>query len=379
MQRAHGFKEGNREGGGGGNTKDSHDNSRLLAQIESLKEQVKTLKAPPAERAACDTAQDEGDAEPNDDDDDDDAAAGDVENLAALQRCYDGALVQLGAEDAHTKALRARLDAARAKLRAGKPILHQVNVAQRKAARCERLLETTKTKLQELEAKRSAINDEIAAQSTKVEAAKDEVARSREELGELLEKAKAEKGAAPPSTTPPTAPNGASADAGGIHGAAAAWNVAKRAIEKQVAALPTEANAEIHNAIAAQYAAMEALLNKLPAATPVDPPPAAVPVQGSNAGESTTHTNADDDGGPGAMLDLDDVTLTRLAEILTTGGEQDATDGGTPGTDGDADENDGTGSRKSRKLMDSRATAAKQYLAGRIPLRKPQLKTGLGK
>ncbi len=114
MPKAHGVKGGYRKGGGGGNSKDSDDNSRLLTKIESLKEQVKSLKAPPAERAACDTAQDEGDAEPNDDDDDDDAAAGDVEKLAALQRCYDGALVQLGAGDAHTKALRARLDAARA-------------------------------------------------------------------------------------------------------------------------------------------------------------------------------------------------------------------------------------------------------------------------
>ncbi len=80
-------------------------------------------------------------------------------------------------------------------------------------------------------------------------------------------------------------------------------------------------------------------------------------------------------GGTVGMLDVDEAVLEKLTEIFTTGGDETNTTDAD--ANGDADvvgELDGDGNRKSRRLMDSRVTAARQYLAGKIPLRKPMLK-----
>ncbi len=77
------------------------------------------------------------------------------------------------------------------------------------------------------------------------------------------------------------------------------------------------------------------------------------------------------------MCDIDESTLAKVAEIFTTGGETtDVDDGGdgNAGDTGEADGGDDGGSRKSRRLMETRLSAAKQYLAGRVPLRKGHVK-----
>ncbi len=377
--KGNGLKGGGRKGGGSNGTGDNQGNSKLLAQIKQLEEQNKALKADLAEKGDKGADKVDDDAELIDEDDEDAAVNADLENLAALQRCYDATLVQLGAEDPMAKALRMRLDAARAKQRAGKPILQQVQAAQRKATRFERQLEAARLKLQELEAKKVELDKEIAEQATKVASSTEEVTKSRQELGELLERAKAEKGTAPPTAAAPAADAQAPA-ATDLRGAAAAWNAAKLAIQRQLDNLPADTSQDVRQAISEQYVAMEAVLNKLPAPPPEMPQPATDANAGASGTKGETDTSDDNEGGGDAaeMLDVDEAVLAKLAEMFTTGGDEAGeTDDKTVGdADANVDDGGGNGSRKARKLMDSRVTAARQFLAGKIPLKKPQLKHG---
>ncbi len=332
------------------------------------------------------------------DDDEDDAAGADMERLSALQRTYDATLVSLGAEDPAAKALRARLEAARAKQRAGKPIFQQVQAAQRKSTKLEKQLEAARAKLQELRDKRVELDKEIAEQANKADACNAEVGKAQAELRELLERAKTEKGGdAQPTQT--GAAGSTAQGTGGIAGAAVAWNAAKSAIEAQVTALPADLGKELRDAIATQYAAMEALLNKIPAPAPPPPPQPPQPHQQqqppvSQSGESgsipTSAGTAADGGGAdrGAtadgrrtgndgdtrdaddattMLDVDDSVLQKLADIFA---DQTTSDGG--GDDGGDDAGgDGGASSKSRKLREAQLAAARKCLNGPIPVRKP--------
>ncbi len=390
-------------GGGEAGGSEGKGNEQLRAKIRLLEDQVKTLKA-----AATPTARNNDDATGDDDhdpelveadDDEDDAAGADVERLAALQRTYDSTLVILGAEDPAAKSLRARLEAARAKQRAGKPIFQQVQAAQRKSTRLEKQLETARAKLQELRDKRTELDKEIAEQSNKADACNAEVGKAQAELRELLERAKTEKGGDTQPTTTGTA-GGAAQGKDGIAGAAAAWNAAKSAIEAQVTALPADLGKELRDAIATQYAAMESLLNKIP--TPAPPPPPQPPQphlhqqppapqggeSGSNpptsagtaAGDGGTDRGATSDGarmgGDGnardaddapTMLDVDDSVLQKLADIFA---DQTTSDGG--GDDGGDDAGgDGGASNKSRKLREAQLAAARKCLNGPVPVRKP--------
>ncbi len=396
-----GGKGSGQKGGRGDQGGEAHGSGRLQAQIKQLEEQNKVLRASLAEKSGKSQDKEDEDIELLEEEDEDEGtAAADVENLPALQKCYDSALVQLGADDALAKALRERLDAARAKQRAGKPILQQVQVAQRKASRNERQLEAAKTRLLELETKRDELDKQVTEQAAKVASCTEEVATSRKELGDLLERAKAEKGtAAPASTATPTA-GGAAAGPSGNQDAATAWNLAKMAIQQQVAALPSDVSPELQQAIAAQYAAMEMLLNKLPlqgagnsqaagatttaaaAACGSGPPndgainPSPPPRQDTDDRQGAP-TDADGDDDATGMLDVDESVLAKLAEIFTAGDDDgDEADGAgtSPGGGAGGEDNGDNGSRKSRKLLDSRVTAARRFLAGTTPLRKPQLK-----
>ncbi len=285
-----GGKGSGQKGGRGEQRGESNGAGRLQAQVKQLEEQNRALRASLAEKNAKPLDKEDDDVELlEDEDEEEDTAAADVEHLPALQKCYDNALVQLGADDATTKSLRERLDAARAKQRAGKPILQQVQVAQRKASRNERQLEAAKTRLLELETKRDELAKQVSEQSAKVTSCTEEVAKSRKELGDLLERAKAEKGMAEPAGTASAAGGGTAAGPSGTQDAAAAWNLAKLAIQQQVSALPTAVGPELQQAIAAQYAAMELLLNKLP-------------MQGASGGQAggaaATTTTTTCDSGP---------------------------------------------------------------------------------
>jgi hypothetical protein len=374
-------------GGGGGYAK-------LLAQYKALEEQNKALALKASEAAKGNEGEEDDPELLEDDAEDDPQAAADLENLQALQKLYDTTLVSLGAEDPSARALRQRLDTARAKQRAAKPVLHQVQAAQRKAARHERHLETAKGRLAELEQKKKDLEKEVAEQAAKVTMCAEEVDKCRTELGELLERAKVEQGTA--AQVPPAgAAIGSSSNAnGGIQGAAAAWNAAKAAIQAQLASLPADSSQDLRQAILAQYDAMESVLNKLPTSSSSSSPPAAQPADpkqeqhpqppqpsgGGGDGANGTATAAHEanagsrGGGDNEMLDIDDATIVRLAEILTDNGGAVAGDGDDADGDGDGGDAEGGGSRKSRKVLDSRVAAARQFLEGKVPLRKPHLK-----
>ncbi len=309
----------------------------------------------------------------------------DVENLQTLQRLYDHSLAGLGPEDPAVRALRSRLDAARAKQRAAKPILQQVQAAQRKAARHEKQLEAARTKLRELEEKRDEINKELKEQADKVGACDEEVGKCKAELRDLLEKAKVEKGGDTKATTAESTAGSATPAPEDLHGAAAAWNAAKSAIEARLAALPEAEGMGVRQAIAAQYAAMENILNQIPPPTQLQPTAATAAAAAAASAQLGTQPQqlppaADgkeaDEPAAAEMLDIDDAVIEKLAEILTVGngGGVDEDGGG-----GDADPNAGDGSAgneasaKIRKLRESQVAAARQCL-GKILVRKPMLR-----
>ncbi len=387
---------GNGKGPGGKGGNSGEQQGKLLARIKQLEEQNGALKADLADKQQKQKENEDEDVELEEEDEEDAAVAADLENLPALQRCYDATLAQMGADDPQSKALRARLEAARAKQRAGRPILQQVQAAQRKTTRAERQLEAAKDKLQELEKRKLELEKEVAEQAVKVRSAADEVSKNKEELGTLLEKAKAEQGTTTATATGGGTPGTTGGEQEGILGAAAAWNKAKLAIQRQVDSLPADVGQEMRAAIATQYAAMEAMLNKLPAPAqpPATTPPATAP-QAQPPGDSSGGTPAavaetpsdtrdappakhdGDEDPPGSMCDIDETTLARLAEIFTAGGDATDVDDGADGHVGDPGEGDGGDdgrSRKSRRLMESRLSVAKQYLAGRVPLRKGHIK-----
>ncbi len=393
------------KGGGDAGGGEGRGNEQLRAKVRLLEDQIKTLKSttPPTSKTNDDTTGDD-DHDPEmveADDDEDDTTGADMERLAALQRTYDSTLVSLGAEDPAAKMLRTRLEAARARQRAGKPIFQQVQAAQRKSARLEKQLETAKSKLQELRDRRTELDKEIDEQSNKADSCSSEVAKAQAELRELLERAKTEKGGEAQATTTGAA-GGTTQGTEGIAGAAAAWNAAKTAIEAQVTALPADLGKEIRDAIAAQYLAMESLLNRIPTPTPPPPPPSPQPppqhqpreaqgggtggnlptstgtgVDGGCANQRTTSdgrrngddSNANDADDATTMLDVDDSVLEKLADIFSDQAASDANDG-AEGSGGADVGGDGGASNKSRKTREAQLAAARRCLNGPIPVRK---------
>ncbi len=319
----------------------------------------------------------------------DQAAAWDLENLTGLQKVYDAALAALGPEETSVKSYRERLDAARARQRAAKPVMQQVHVAQRRTTRLEKQLDGATKRLEELEGKRKELEEEISEQKTKVDAHQLELDKSRVELGSLLERAKAEKG----STTQQAAEDG-KLGGGGSCSAESAWGQAKAAIDHRLAALGTTEAQALGDAIRAQFQTIESILNRLPPPTTTAPvtaiasasstaaaaaASAAKPEPGGSSAEPPIEDSGNGGGGGGdgaiddgdqtvGMLDLDEETVGRLAEIF---GNDVATDEGG-GDCGNADGEGGGGERGGRRKhkFTSKQMAAATAVLGKVPIRK---------
>ncbi len=388
--------KGGGKGGEGGDSKGSSiDKASLEAKVKSLEEECRTLKAQCTGRKK-DEGEDEDleliDAEGEEDQ----AVAWDLENLAGLQKVHDAALAALGPEEASVKSYRERLDAARARQRAAKPVMQQVHVAQRRTTRLEKQLEGATKKLEELEFRKKELEEEISEQKTKVETHQLELDKSRVELGGLLERAKAEKG----STTQQAAEDG-NTGGGGVCSAESAWGHAKAAIGHRLASLGTAEAQALGEAIKAQFQSMESILNRLPtasanaagigsAATPAAATAAAAAAKPEHSGSSAEPPaedkgNGGGGGGEGAiddgdqtvgMLDLDEDTVDRLAEIF--GVDAVADEGGDDR--GNADGEGGGGERSGRKKhrFTSKQMAAATAVLGKVPIRKTFVK-GIGK
>ncbi len=327
----------------------------------------------------------EGDGEDDDPElvDDDGEGAGvqaDVDNLPALQKTYDAMAAALGSDDAASKDLRARIDAARAKQRASKPTLQQVQQAQRRAGRLEKQWEASKKVKADLEEKRAEIEAQISAQDEKINSHRDELEKCRKELSCLLEKAKAEQGTAEDKQETKNKP----ADESSLHGAAEAWNRAKKAIELRIVSLPNGAPQEVGKQIKEKYADLEALLNLLPPSADVG----TMATNGANGGGGPAGPNAAPqhdapehaavgDGGPGdgteeddlGMLDLDSETIQRLADVFRPGdGDAASVD---DGADGGGDGASNKGGAGGHTLSAKQLQAARHILGRKIPVRKP--------
>ncbi len=371
---------------GGGDRLEWKGKAELEAKIRRLEARLEAqpkVAKPHGDDKALEGGGDDDDVELLEDDADEDSSHSDVANLPALQKTYEAMVAALGNEDTATKDLKARIEAARAKQRASKPILQQVQQAQRRAGRLEKQLEAAKKARADLEDKRSELMAQITLQDEKVAAQKEALEKSKKELGDLLEKAKEEQG------TPGEEQKGSSNKSElSLEGAAEAWNRAKKAIECRVLGLPNAAQQTVGKQIQEQYAALESLLNQLPLPPA---PPATVTVAGSvkedggtangtpaaalqcdNAQPGNTVTGSieeeadEDDQG---MLDLDADTLQKLACALRSGdadlhaaGDGDGGDGGGASS--------GAGSNEP-VLSAKQLHAARAILGKKIPVRKP--------
>ncbi len=362
---------------GGGDRVDWKGKAELEAKLRRLEAR---LEAQPKatkqyEDKTLDGGGDDDDVELLEDEVDDNGTQSDVDNLPALQKTYEAMVAALGPEDSATKDLKARIEAARAKQRASKPILQQVQQAQRRAGRLEKQLEAAKKVRAELEDKKSDIMAQITLQDEKVASQKEELERSKKELGDLLEKAKEEQGAPGEEQKK----NDLS-----LEGAAEAWNRAKKAIEHRVLSLPSGAQQAVGKQIQEHYATLETLLNQLP---PVPPATGAVAGTGkeecsaANSAPAATHPGGaelaiagneahedeadEDDQG---MLDLDADTIQRLACALRSGDGDAATVG-----DGDGDDGGGASNAAGSSgavLSAKQIHAARAILGKKIPIRK---------
>ncbi len=311
---------------------------------------------------------------------DDGGAQHDVDNLPALQRTHEAMVAALGPEDSATKVLKSRIDAARAKQRASKPILQQVQQAQRRAGRLEKQLETARKARADLETKKADILAQIASQDEKVAAQKEELEKSKKELSDLLEKAKEEQGAPGDEQKVPHNKSDLS-----LEGAADAWNRAKKAIEFRVLALPHETQQAVGRQIQEQYATLETLLNQLPPAQPAaatatgtdkEGKPAEVAAAAARPGNTDETVSAEaeapedeadeDDNG---MLDLDTDTIQRLACALLAN-DGDATDAAGDGGGGDGGGGGGASGPHGKQLSAKQLHAARTILGKKIPIRR---------
>ncbi len=368
---------------GGGERADWKGKAALEAKVRSLEARLEaqSKSAKLHEDRAQGGGDDDDDVELLDDEADADGTQNDVENLPALQKTHEAMVAALGTEDPATKALKARIEAARAKQRASKPILQQVQQAQRRAGRLEKQLEAARKARADLEDKKADILAQIASQDEKVAAQKDELEKCKKELGDLLEKAKEEQGASGEEQKGPNKKGDLS-----LEGAADAWNRAKKAIEHRVLALPNEVQQAVGKQIQEHYATLESLLNQLPpaqtaaaSATAVDKDvnksediAAAAARQGNNVEHGTAEVDApeneadEDDNG---MLDLDNDTIQRLAcALMSADGDAAASAGNGDGGDGGG--GGGATGYQGTQLSAKQLHAARAVLGKKIPIRR---------
>jgi hypothetical protein len=124
----------------------------------------------------------------------DDNVKQDVARLQELDKALEENIKMLGKEDPMVLSLKARVDAARAAQWSAKPIGQRLQRSQRKVDGLARAIEREREARAELERQRADIVQKVEAADEKIEQLLQDQERARQELGELLDKAKAEKG-----------------------------------------------------------------------------------------------------------------------------------------------------------------------------------------
>ncbi len=124
----------------------------------------------------------------------DDSVKEDVARLQELDKALEENIKMLGKEDPMVLSLKARVDAARAAQWSAKPIGQRLQRSQRKVDGLARAIEREREARAELEKQKAEVVQKIEAADEKIEHLLQDQERARQELGELLDKAKAEKG-----------------------------------------------------------------------------------------------------------------------------------------------------------------------------------------
>ena len=198
----HGKAQGKENGGKGGSggkvnsDNESSDIKELRNKLRQVEAENKSLRSKKPDND--DEGRAEGEECGNDlDNDGGDDANGDGSRINELQKSVDLLTSQIGADDLAVIGLRKRLDAARAKQRAGKPLWAQITAAERRSERISKQLETAHKTKEEYEKEKveavRQIDAKIAKESVRIDELTSESEKLRAELMRLHDRAKQQK------------------------------------------------------------------------------------------------------------------------------------------------------------------------------------------
>ncbi len=181
---------GHGKGGGGGNTRETREEQTLREQVRELQRENEELRERKGE---------EGNDRDDDDEEDEEMeeegaamAKADIVRIPELQKIVDAA-AGLGNEDPQYKAARERLEAAKAAQRATKPLLAQIQAAERRCEKLEGSLKAAEGRKAAHEKEKQEIDTKITSEQFKIDEIKGEMAKVRGEMVSLHEKARNEK------------------------------------------------------------------------------------------------------------------------------------------------------------------------------------------
>ncbi len=178
-------------GGGGGNTRETNDDRLRILEAENkeLREKVN--------RAEKNDDEDEDDDMELEEDEDAARRKADRGRIQELQTLADALCAKLGDDDPTARQARERVETARKAEREAKPILAQLQAAERRSEKVKKLLESeeeAKEKLQEqLRKHKEEIEEKIKGRTARISELQEESEKLRKEMQALHERARQEK------------------------------------------------------------------------------------------------------------------------------------------------------------------------------------------
>ncbi len=162
------------------------------------RQQAAAVKPPKADKPGKADGDAEGDGDAMDDGDEtgelDPSVKSDIAKLPELTRLLEEVGKAMGKDDPSAAALRARVEAARAAQWSGKPVSQQLQRVQRRYDRISQAVDKETTNRDELLKQKADLEEKIKESLQKSADLKTEQDKIRQELGDLHDRAKAERG-----------------------------------------------------------------------------------------------------------------------------------------------------------------------------------------
>ena len=171
---------------------------KLRAELKEQQERYRELQE---KFEAAINSKDEAKASETEGKEEDEGTDADVRNIAALQKGYEQLVSSVGAEDKFARDFKARIDTARSKLRANKPINAQIKEAERRCEKLGKLTEAAKLQNEELTRTREEIETKIKLGQKRIAELDEDTAKVKAELAALHKKAIDESGGATAGST----------------------------------------------------------------------------------------------------------------------------------------------------------------------------------